>query len=194
MSDQIRSLQKQLNALDWNDRERDLTAQWASALETLEQKNNALMAQVEEKNDYDKIKAELDLFKSDYEGDSEEHLSLEQSLVKRNKRCEAELVNLRLEIGHLAKSAEDAERKISRQAQKIVELEKMQSIYEKMAQSPQTSSINQSDASISQLEAMPSPDDLVVILSNQRDRYQKKNKDLELVLKKVSYLKALILG
>lgn len=133
---------------------------------------------LEYQRDYEEIKRKYEVFiKEQFDGTEDLNLSVEELLGRKNKTLERELVCLRLELEGLGKERNYLAQEKDTLTQTIVTMDSTIKQYESMAD-PQIASPDQSLDDTRSMEGS-SAQEIITILTNQRERLKRKNEDLE---------------
>lgn len=152
---------------------------WKHKLETkdieltsLKKEQENIRERLEEISDYHLIKQELeDLKREHFGGLSGEDAALSTTALQASqiKKLESQLVSLRLQLDKSDQASKTLTEKLEVAWNRVKELELTVEKYENLIQSP--------NASTEHMEIKG--DDVITVLSNQRDRYKKRNLELE---------------
>jgi len=151
----------------------------AATVEQYSREIKGLSVDIDSKRDYEKVKSRLAAFLQSDLGISESD-SAEEAMIKKIRKLESELVNVRLEQSKISQANFDLNHQISNKQVTIEELQATLNQYEKLAQSLSNFSPDQSMDDAASITHFNS-DDIITVLTNQRERLKKRNNDLEMV-------------
>jgi hypothetical protein len=142
-----------------------------------------LSEELERRKDYDEMQRKLmALCQKDHQL-PDESCALESALVDKNRRLESELVKVRQELSDFVQAKASLTAELACKQIELDELGATVQQYEKKAQEPcQSFDKKLGDPSQVQNDAHLHSDDVIVVLTNQRERFKKRNQDLELVI------------
>ncbi len=144
----------------------------------LEQTGNDLERKLSTQSDYNEMKLKLKvLMKAEFE--LTEDADLQTIIPDKMRQLENKIVGLRKEISELTSEKASLVKQLSETMVNLKAVESTVQQFEKFVSSSSDSSLNQSTI----MEG--NSDDIIAIVSNQRDRYRRKVQDLEVIVQRL---------
>lgn len=154
------------------------------AIKKLMDQLSELSAELEKRSDYSELKQKYAAFLCSEFGDEDDAShSLEMMLQGKCKRLETEIVKLRQQHSDVDKRNAFLDAEIQKTRTTIQTLEQSIEQYEQMARSPSMSPEQSAvlDDNSSVRGSQVHSDDIITILTNQRERFKRRNNELERV-------------
>lgn len=158
--------------------------QHGEAIKDLMEQLAKLNAELEQRSDYLEIKNKYAaLLVSEFGEADESNQSLEMILQGKCKRLETEIVKLRQQYSEASNSKSALEAELIKTKASLQSLEQSVEQYEQMARSPSMSPDQSAvfDDNSSVHGGQIHSDDIITILTNQRERFKRRNAELEQV-------------
>lgn len=150
-----------------------------------------LGAELEQRSDYFELKKKYQaLLISEFGEEDESSQSLEMMLQGKCKRLETEIVKLRQQHTETIKSNEAMMIELKKARESLQALEQSVEQYEQMEKSPSISPDQSAvlDENSSVQGGNAHSDDIITILTNQRERFKRRNAELEQVFNKLTVI------